>query len=67
MKLNAAAVQSAMLRKAVGVIKLAELSQIPPKTISLAHRRDVVVQVPTLARLAKALQVEPLELVKAVT
>ena len=67
MILNSAAVRSAMLRKAVGVTKLAELSQIPPRIVSRAHRKDVAVRVPTLAKLAKALQVEPLELVKAVT
>lgn len=66
MIINAAAVQAAMLKLGVGVMKLAELAKIPPKTISALHRRDKPVYMPTLARLAKALQVEPMTLVKAV-
>lgn len=63
--LDSAAVQSAMLRKGFGVIELATLAKIPPKTVSTLHRRDKVVFLPTLSRLAKALQVEPMTLVKA--
>lgn len=64
--INSAAVQEQMLRLGVGVTKLAELARIPPKTISALHRRDKPVFLPTLSRLAKALQVEPMSLVKAV-
>ena len=66
MIISASAVQAAMLRLGIGVMELAELAKIPPKTISTLHRRDKPVYLPTLARLAKALQVEPLRLVKAV-
>lgn len=66
MIINAAAVQAAMLRLGWGVMKLAKIAEIPPKTISALHRRDKPVYMPTLARLAKALQVEPMTLVKAV-
>ena len=66
MMINSAAVQTAMLRLGVGVMELAELARIPPKTISTLHRRDKHVYLPTLARLAKALKVEPMELVKEV-
>lgn len=64
--IDSGAVQAAMLRLGVGVTELAELARIPPKTISTLHRRDKPVFLPTLARLAKALQVEPMTLVKAV-
>ena len=66
MIINASAVQEAMLRRGLGVLKLAELAEIPPKTISALHRRDKPVYMPTLARLGKALQVPPMTLVKAV-
>ena len=66
MMIDSAAVQAAMLRLGVGVTELAKIAEIPPKTISALHRRDKPVYLPTLARLAKALQVEPITLVKAV-
>lgn len=62
--INASLVQAAMLRLGIGVMELAELAKIPPKTISTLHRRDKPVFLPTLSRLAKALQVAPMELVK---
>ena len=64
--IDSGAVQAAMLRLGVGVTELAELARIPPKTVSTLHRKDKAVFLPTLARLAKALQVEPMTLVKAV-
>ena len=64
MIINSAAVQAAMLRLGVGVTELAKIAEIPPKTISALHRRDKPVFLPTLARLAKALNVSPMELVK---
>lgn len=67
MTINAAEVREAMLRLGVGVTELAELARIPPKTISALHRRDTKVFLPTLSRLAKALQVAPMELVKEET
>lgn len=66
MMIDSAAVQAAMLRLGVGVTELAELARIPPKTVSTLHRRDKPVFLPTLSRLAKALQVEPQTLIKAV-
>lgn len=62
--IDSSAVQSCMLNKGFGVRELATLARIPPKTISALHRRDKAVFLPTLSRLAKALQVEPMELVK---
>ena len=62
--INAAIVQALMLKLGIGVMELAELARIPPKTISALHRRDKAVFLPTLSRLAKALQVAPMELVK---
>lgn len=66
MMIDSSAVQAAMLRLGVGVTALAKLAGIPPKTISALHRRDKPVYLPTLARLAKALKVEPMTLVKLV-
>lgn len=65
MIIDSQAVQAAMLRLGVGVYELAELARIPPKTISMLHREDKAVFLPTLSRLAKALKVEPMSLVKA--
>lgn len=62
--IDSAAVRSAMLSKEFGVMKLSKLAKIPPKTISTLHRRDKAVYLPTLSRLARALQVNPMELVK---
>ena len=67
MMIDSGAVQAAMLRLGVGVTELAELARIPPKTISALHRKDKAVFLPTLSRLAKALQVEPYTLVKKVS
>ena len=63
--IDSRAVQAAMLRLGVGVYELAELARIPPKTISTLHRKDKAVFLPTLSRLAKALQVEPMTLVRS--
>lgn len=64
--INSSAVQERMLELGVGVIELSELARIPAKTISALHRKDTRVFIPTLARLAKALQVPPQTLIKAV-
>ena len=62
--IDSRAVQAAMLHSGVGVYELAELAGIPPKTISALHRKDKVVFIPTLSRLAKALNIEPEQLLK---
>lgn len=64
--INSAIVRTLMLERGIGVTELAELASISPKTISALHRRDIKVFLPTLSRLARALQVEPSELIKAV-
>lgn len=63
---NSSAVQAAMLDIGVGVNELAKRARISAKTISELHRKDTRVFIPTLARLAKALQVPPQSLIKAV-
>lgn len=60
---NSAAVQAAMLDKGFGVKRLALLAKLPLKTVSALNRRNKGVRIPTLSRLAKALQIEPMELV----
>ena len=64
--IDSAAVQAAMLEKAVGVMELAKLAKIPPRTIVAAHKRDIRVNLPTVARLARALNVEAQSIIKAV-
>lgn len=65
-QVNSSAVQREMLRLGIGVRELAERAKIPANTVSVLHRKDTRVFLPTLSRLAKALQVEPQSLVKAV-
>ena len=60
MMIDSRAVQAAMLRLSIGVTELSKIAEIPPKTISTLHRKDKAVFLPTLSRLAKALQVEPM-------
>lgn len=64
--LNSSAVQAEMLNLGVGVRELAERAKIPANTVSVLHRKDTRVFLPTLSRLARALQVEPQTLIKAV-
>ena len=61
---NSSAVQAAMLDIGVGVYELAERAKIPTNTVSVLHRKDTRVRIPTLSRLARALQVEPQSLIK---
>ena len=55
-----------MLRLGIGVRELAKRAKIPANTVSVLHRKDTRVFIPTLSRLARALQVEPQSLIKAV-
>lgn len=65
MKIDSGKVQALMLEQGIGVIELAERAKISAKTVSALHRRDCTIYIPTLTRLARALQVEPLKLIKA--
>ena len=65
-RVNSSAVQREMLRLGIGVRELAKRAKIPANTVSVLHRKDTRVFIPTLAKLAKALQVEPQSLIKAV-
>lgn len=67
MILDSKAVQAAMLRREIGVMELSKQARIPPKTVSAAHKRDITVTLPTVARLARALEVEPPCLIKYVS
>lgn len=64
--IDSAALQARMLALGIGVMKLAELARLQPKTVSALHKEDRRVHVTTLHKLAKALQCSPMELVKAV-
>ena len=67
MILDSKAVQAAMLRREIGVMELSKQARIPPKTVSAAHKSDITVTLPTVARLARALEVEPPCLIKYVS
>lgn len=65
--IDSAALQARMLALGIGVMKLAELARLQPKTVSALHKEDRRVRIVTLFKLAKALQCLPTELVKAVS
>lgn len=66
MIVSARAVWAAMLKLGVGTMEVTKLSGLPSKTVSNFVTADRRARVPTIARLAKALKVEPMSLVKAV-
>lgn len=66
MIVDSKAVWAAMLKLGVGTMEVTKLSGLPSKTISNFVQSDRRARVPTIARLAKALKVEPMSLVKAV-
>lgn len=57
-------VQRAMLAKAIGTMELTRLSGLPSKTISTVVNRDARARITTINKLARALDVPPLELVR---
>lgn len=57
-------VQRAMLAKSIGTMELTRLSGLPSKTISTVVNKDVRARIPTITKLARALDVPPLELVR---
>ena len=61
---SAREVQAAMLKLGIGTMEVTILSGLPSKTVSNFVTSDRRARVPTIAKLAKALQVEPMSLVK---
>lgn len=64
MIVSAQAVQAAMLKNEIGTMTLTKLSGLPSKTVSNFVQRDRRAHVPTICRLARALQVNPMELLR---
>lgn len=64
MTVSAQAVQAAMLKNEIGTMTLTKLSGLPSKTVSNFVQRDRRAHVPTICRLARALKVEPMELLR---
>lgn len=64
MIVSAQAVQAAMLKNEIGTMTLTKLSGLPSKTVSNFVQRDPRAHVPTICRLARALQVNPMELLR---
>lgn len=64
MTVSAQAVHAAMLNQAIGTMELTKLSGLPSKTVSNFVQRDRRAHVPTICKLASALKIDPLELVK---
>ena len=59
------ALTTTMVRRGVGTMALAEISKVSPRTITaISKRDDVAVRVSTIIKLAKALQIDPVALVK---
>lgn len=66
MIVSARAVWEAMLKLGVGTMEVTKLSGLPSKTVSNFVTADRRARVPTITKLARALRVEPMTLVKAV-
>ena len=66
MIVSARAVWEAMLKLGVGTMEVTKLSGLPSKTVSNFVTADRRARIPTITKLARALQVEPMSLVKAV-
>lgn len=64
MILDSAVVRGEMMRQEIGVNELGRKAGIEPRAISRYSRFDSRVFAPTAGRLAKALQVDPLTLVR---
>lgn len=63
---SARKVQAAMLERAVGTMEVTKLSGLPSKTVSNFVTADKRARIPTITKLARALGVPPMELVKVV-
>lgn len=61
---DSAVIRQAMLNKAVGIMELAKLAKMSPRTISLVYRHDMSVAFSTVTKLAKALDISPQSIVK---
>ena len=57
--LNSKKIRDLMIEKAMGVNQLAALAEMTPATISKLLKSDSPCRLPTIARIAKALQIEP--------
>ena len=66
MIVDSKAVWAAMLKLGIGTMQVTERSGLPSKTISNFVTSDRKARVPTIVKLAQALKVEPLSLVKEV-
>lgn len=61
---NSQAVRNAMLARCIGVAELAKMAGLQPSIISKILRRDSTCRLPTIAKICKALQIEPVEILK---
>lgn len=66
LSVSCSAVQTAMLAAEVGTVELAKRSGLPTRAISNFATGDRAAQMPTIAKLARALNVEPMSFVKGV-
>lgn len=62
--ISSIAVRNFMLIKCVGVAELAQIAGVHPAVISKILRRDSPCRLPTIAKIANALQVKPAEILK---
>lgn len=61
---SSSAIQNFMLTQCIGVAELARLAGVHPAVISKILRRDSPCRLPTIAKIASALQVKPAEILK---
>lgn len=64
MMIDSGKVQRLMLERQLGTMELTKLSGLPSKTISTVVNRDARARIPTITKLARALSVSPMELVR---
>ena len=62
---SARKVQAAMLEREIGTMEVSKLSGLPSKTVSNFVTADKRARIPTITKLARALSVPPMTLVRS--
>ena len=62
---SARKVQAAMLEREIGTMEVTKLSGLPSKTVSNFVTADKRARIPTITKLARALSVPPMTLVRS--
>lgn len=62
--IDSQAIRNAMLERCIGVAELARKAGLQPSIISKILRRDSTCRLPTISKICKALQIEPVGILK---